>query len=52
MFIHVKDGKEEDPYEVLKVKKVIHNHIFKHVKFCKGEGLKAVSTNLEQKTRR
>ena len=41
--------KEEDPYEVLKVKKVIRNHIFEHVKFCKDEGVKAASDNFEPK---
>ena len=28
--------KEVDEYEVTKVRKIIRNHIFKHVKFCKG----------------
>ena len=44
--------KEEDLYEVLKVKKVIRNHIFKHVKFCKGEGVKFMSNNLEWKNKK
>ena len=39
-------------YEVLKVKKVIHNNIFKHVTFCKDEGRKAVSNNSEQKNKK
>ena len=34
------DGRfaNEDEYEIMKVRKVIRTHIFKHVKFCKGEG--------------
>ena len=32
--------KEEDEYEVTKIRQVIRNHIFKHVKFVKGEGSK------------
>ena len=44
--------KEAGPYEVMKVKKLIRNHMFKHVTFCKGEGVKAASNHLEQKTRR
>ena len=30
--------KNEDKYEIMKVQKGIRTHIFKHVKFCKGEG--------------
>ena len=29
---------DEDEYEVTKLRQVICNHIFKHVKFVKGEG--------------
>ena len=29
---------EEDEYEITKLRQVIRNHIFKHVKFVKGEG--------------
>ena len=29
---------DEDEYEVTKLRQVIRNHIFKHVKFVKGEG--------------
>ena len=29
---------DEDEYEVSKLRQVIRNHIFKHVKFVKGEG--------------
>ena len=32
--------KEEDEYEVTRLRLVIRNHIFKHVKFIKGEGAK------------
>ena len=42
--------KEVDEYEVMKVRKVIRNHIFKHVKFCKGEGLKVSSNQMEKKS--
>ena len=31
--------KPEDKYEVQKVRKIIRESIFKHVKFCRGEGL-------------
>ena len=31
---------EEDEYEVAKIRQVVRNHIFKHVKFVKGEGVK------------
>ena len=34
---------DEDEYEVTKIRQVIRNHIFKHVKFVKGEG--SVATN-------
>ena len=34
---------EEDEYEVAKIRQVVRNHIFKHVKFVKGEGLMAKS---------
>ena len=30
--------KDEDEYEITKIRQVIRNHIFKHVKFVKGEG--------------
>ena len=33
--------KYEDEYEIMKVWKVIRTHIFKQVKFCKGEGAKS-----------
>ena len=29
---------DEDPYEVMKVRQVIINHVFKNLKFVKGEG--------------
>ena len=29
---------DEDEYEITKLRQVIRNHIFKHVKFVKGEG--------------
>ena len=34
---------DEDEYEVLKVRKVVRQHIFKHLKFCKGEGTKSAN---------
>ena len=34
---------EEDEYEILKVRQDIRQHIFKHVKFCKGEGKKSAN---------
>ena len=30
--------KDEDTYEIMKMRKVIRTHVFKHVKLCKGEG--------------
>ena len=33
-----KQWTDEDEYEVTKLRQVIRNHIFKHVKFVKGEG--------------
>ena len=41
---------DEDEYEVLKVRKVVRQHIFKHLKFCKGEGTKSAN-NFEEKTK-
>ena len=32
--------KDEDEYEIAKIRQVIRNHIFKQVKFVKGEGAK------------
>ena len=29
---------DEDPYEIMKVRQVIRNHVFKNLKFVKGEG--------------
>ena len=34
---------EEDENEILKVQQVVRQHIFKHVKFCKGEGKKSAN---------
>ena len=42
---------DEDEYEVLKVRKVVRQHIFKHLKFCKGEGTKSAN-NFEKKKKR
>ena len=42
---------DEDEYEVLKVRKVVRQHIFKHLKFCKGEGTKSAN-NFEKKTKK
>ena len=34
------DGRfdNDEKYEIMKARKVIKTHIFKHVKFCKGKG--------------
>ena len=37
--------KDEDEYEITKLRQVIRNHIFKHLKFVKGEGTKPHSKN-------
>ena len=42
---------EEDEYEVLKVQKVVRQHIFKHLKFYKGEGTKSAN-NFEKSPKR
>ena len=49
IYIRAEDG-EVDEYEVMKVRKVIRNHILKHVKFCEGEGLKVSSNQMEKKS--
>ena len=41
-----------DQYEMLKVCKVILNHIFKYIKYYKGEGVKIASYNLERKAKK
>ena len=45
------DGRfaNEDEYEIMKVRKVIRTHIFKHVKFCKGEGNTSRGNPFEKK---
>ena len=40
---------EEDKYEVQKVKQIVRNNIFKHVKFVKGEGSKNTNNDLGRK---
>ena len=40
---------DEDSYEVMKVRQVIRNHVFKNLRFVKGEGRKALTTNFEKK---
>jgi len=40
---------EEDKYEVQKVKQIVRNNIFKHVKFVKGEGYKNITNEVERK---
>ena len=35
--------KDEDEYEITKLRQVIRNHIFKHLNFFKGEGTKPCS---------
>ena len=42
---------DEDEYEIVKVRKIVRNHIFKHVKFCKGEG-KRSPNNFDKKTKK
>ena len=41
--------KNEDAYEIMKVQKVVRTHIFKYVKFCKGEGNTSRGNPLEKK---
>ena len=43
---------EEDKYEVQKVKQIVRNNIFKHVKFVKGEGVQNVNSNVERQNRK
>lgn len=40
---------DEDTYEVQKVKQIVRNNIFKHVKFVKGEGYKNITNDVERK---
>ena len=40
---------EEDKYEVQKVKQIVRNNIFKHVKFVKGEGYKNTNNDVGRK---
>ena len=40
---------EEDKYEVQKVKQIVRNNIFKHLKFVKGEGYKNTNNDVGQK---
>ena len=40
---------EEDKYEVQKVKQIVRNNIFKHVKFVKGEGYKNTTNDVGRK---
>lgn len=39
---------DEDKYEIMKVRQVIRNHIFKRVNFCMGKGIKSTN-NFEKK---
>ena len=41
--------KYEDEYEIIKVRKAIRTHVFKHVKFYKGEGNKSPANSFEKK---
>ena len=41
---------EEDKYEVQKVKQIVRNNIFKHVKFVKGEGTKNRNNDVGRKS--
>ena len=40
---------EEDKYKVQKVKQIVRNNIFKHVKFVKGEGYKNTNNDVGRK---
>ena len=40
---------EEDKYEIQKVKHIVRNNVFQHVKFVKGEGKKHGGTIVERK---
>ena len=40
---------EEDQYEIMKVRQFIRNHVFKHLKFVKGEGRRALTTMIKEK---
>ena len=39
----------EDSYGIMKVKELNRNHVFKNLKFVKGEGRRALTTNVEKK---
>ena len=41
--------KKEDDYEILSVRQMIRNEIFKHAKFCKGECIIGCATHFERK---
>ena len=43
--------KEEDEYEITKLRQVIRNQIFKHVKFVKGEGAVPLSKRDKRRDR-
>ena len=43
---------EEDEYEVAKIRQIVRNHIFKHVKFVKGEGVKSKAQQNRKKAKR
>ena len=43
---------EEDKYEVQKVKQIVRNNIFKHLKFVKGEGVKIGNSKIEGQNRK
>ena len=43
---------EEDKYEVQKVKQIVRNNIFKHLKFVKGEGVKNPNSKIEGQNRK
>ena len=40
---------DEDPYEILKMRQVVIYHVFKNLKFVKGEGQTSLTTNSEKK---
>ena len=40
---------DEDEYEIKTIRQVIRNHIFKHVKFVKGEGTKSFNKKIKSR---
>ena len=40
---------DEDPYEIMKVRQLIRDHVFKNLKFVKGEGRRALTKIFEKR---